>query len=144
MLQHMNHQIKSLPCSFICIDFQSLKINPLTMLTAFFLQLFQGLIQMLFLEFIRPCGMKFHHFFLRRIQDNMMVGMPFFRRMKSIGFQNLQRPLCLLSISHKQINICCLSKLRNRIKSGNGTALQRYRYNALLLQKRSESCIQYL
>ena len=89
MLQHMNQQIKSLPRDFICIDFQSLKIDPLTMLTAFLLQLFQRLIQMSFLKIIRPCGMKLHHFFLLRIQDNMMVGMPSFRRMKSIGFQNL-------------------------------------------------------
>ena len=140
----MNHQIKSLPCRFICIDFQSLKINQMAMVTAFLLQPFQWLIQMLVLKIICPCGVQFHYFILPGIQNNMMIGMPFPGRVETIGFQNLYRPLRIILICHKKVNVRCLAKLRDRIKPGNGAALQCHRNDSLFRQKGGESCIQYL
>ena len=107
-------------------------------------QSFQRLIQMLVFKIICPCGVQFHYFILFRSQNNMMVSMPFPGRVENIGFQNLYSPLRILLISHKQINVRRLPKLRDWIKPRNGTAFQCYCNDALFRQKGGESCIQYL
>ena len=127
MQQHMHQEIKALPSRIVCIDLNALTIYKAAVLIAFLLQIFYILIQMLFLKAFRPRCMNFHHFLLLRGQNHMVVGMPFFRQMKSIGAQNLHCPFSVLFMGHKQVNIRCLPKFRNRIKPCNGAALQRDR-----------------